>query len=80
MKDTINRKKLFIAYSLIFAVICPIVYYQFFADGRSFIWYWDGWNQHFKALIYYSRWLKDAAHTILIEHSLKIPTDRKSVV
>lgn len=30
MKDTINRKKLFIAYSLIFAVMCPIVYYQFF--------------------------------------------------
>ena len=74
MKDTINRKKLFIAYSLIFAVMCPIVYYQFFAGGRSFIWYWDGWNQHFKALIYYSRWLKDAAHTILIEHSLNIPT------
>ena len=79
MKDTINRNKLFIAYSLIFAVICPIVYYQFFADGRSFIWYWDGWNQHFKALIYYSRWLKDAAHTILIEHSLKIQIGRAHV-
>lgn len=41
--------------------------------GTSFIWEHDGWMQHYKALVYYSRYLRQIFYSIFCEHQLNIP-------
>ncbi|MCR5420878.1 MAG: YfhO family protein [Lachnospiraceae bacterium] len=41
--------------------------------GRSFIWSADGWNQHYKALIYYSRYIREIILTFITEFRIVIP-------
>lgn len=44
-----------------------------FIDGRTFIG-GDGWSQHYKALIYYARFLRSIAKNIIIDHRFIIPS------
>ncbi len=42
-----------------FLLLQFIVYYPFISNGKSFIWNSDGINQHYPALVYYGRFLKN---------------------
>ncbi len=42
-----------------FLLLQFIVYYPFVSNGKSFIWNFDGINQHYPALVYYGRFLKN---------------------
>ena len=59
---TCGRKKLknekrqyYMAYTILFMIMCGFVYGYFFRNGKTFIYCSDGLKQHFKALIYYAR-------------------------
>lgn len=75
--DTIEsgqgKRKYFIQYTILFAAACLLVFSWYFLTGRTFIWRDDGWNQHYKALAYYARYLRGVIGGILKEHRLIFP-------
>ena len=55
-----NDKKTYVLlYTLLFCLLAPIVFFWFLWDGRSLIWINDGADQHFIALMYYGRMLRE---------------------
>lgn len=60
-------------YTLLFAVVCLLAFSWFYLADRTLIWKMDGWLQHYKAMVYYAQYLRDAVKTVLFEHSLDIP-------
>ena len=61
-------------YTLIFVLIGCLVMRYFYGMGRTLIYAGDGWTQHFKALVYYSRWLRSIVGNFLSTGKLSIPT------
>lgn len=68
-----TKKKYFLIYTVLFTVISSIVFSWYYKDGRTFIG-GDGWSQHYKALIYYSRFLRSIAKSMIVDHRLTIPS------
>ena len=62
-----------LAYTLLFIICCLGVYAPFYLLGRSFIWQTDGWMQHYKALLFYSDWLKGIWKELWENHRLAVP-------
>ena len=74
MKKKTRGNLLYIGiYTVIFFLICMIVFEPFWSTGRSFVWKVDGWSQHYKALQFYSNWLQDIVRNLLENHRLAIP-------
>ena len=63
----------FALYSLCFVLMVPLIYLPFLRYGRSFIWQGDGLMQHYTALRYYGRWLREIWRILLEQHRLVIP-------
>ena len=65
----LNRKHpriaLWLAFTAVFALLCGVWMGIFAANGKSFIWYADTIKQHYPALVYYGRWLREAVRCIL---------------
>ena len=68
-----NRKKYYLAYTLFFALLFFSVYIWYLLDGKSLIWVKDGLNQHYRALVYYGKYLREIIRTLWNEHRLVIP-------
>lgn len=71
-----NKTKLlyYLLYSAFFTVICLIIFRHFYLNGRTFINHTnDGLVQHYKALIYYSNYLKKIIRNIFVDHRFVIP-------
>lgn len=76
MKFSKNRKEKLSyigIYTIVFVLMCLLVFQQFWSEGRSFVWQMDGWNQHYKALQFYSDWLQGIVRNLLENHQLSIP-------
>ncbi len=69
----ISRKRYFTGYTVVFLIVCGLVYSYFLLGGRSFVYDDDGWKQHYKALVYYGQWLRSIAENLLKNHTLVIP-------
>lgn len=54
----IQLKNYYIRYAIVFIAVAIIVFYPFLSAGRSFVWYKDGYQQNYRALAYYSVWLR----------------------
>ena len=54
-----------LAFTGIFALLAGVWIAIFAANGKSFIWYADTIKQHYSALVYYGRWLRQAARCLL---------------
>jgi len=69
-----NRKKYYLIYSGIFLFCASLMVLYLYLHGKSNINSTsDGMNQHFRALIYYSRYLKEIFKTLFTEHRLVLP-------
>ena len=70
-----NRKKrvYYLIYTFLFFALILVSFSWFFAAGKSLIWETDGWNQHFKAYVYYGDYLKKIVRSIVFDHKLVIP-------
>lgn len=72
-KKRFVNKKYFLCYTLLFGVMACLVYCHFFLNGKSFIYTDDGWKQHFKALVYYAKWLRSIVYNLIKNHVFEIP-------
>lgn len=68
-----DRRTYLFAYTLLFVVMALLVYSFYWLAGKTFIWVVDGWDQHFKALVYYAQWLRAGVRSLLFEHRLHFP-------
>lgn len=79
LRDRINMnykffsKHYYLAYTLLFAVVCILVFMPFISANKTLLWHEDGWNQHYKALTYYGQWLRSIAKSLLFDHKLVVP-------
>lgn len=68
-----KQQKYFKYYTIIFITVTLLVFSWYFFTGTSFIWKKDGWTQHYKALVYYSRYLRQLIYNIFYKHQFVIP-------
>ena len=69
-----NKKLYYFVYSIFFAVLSSMVLYYFYSQGRTMIDYGgDGYRQHYRALLYYSNYLKTIFSNIFIKGQFIIP-------
>lgn len=47
-------------YSLCFAVMAALVFSWFYLAGRTLVWVPDGYHQHYRAMVYYGQFLRQA--------------------
>ena len=73
LDDNGSRKKYYCFYSFVFLLTAAAVFSWYLFTGKTLIWSMDGWNQHYKALIYYAAYLRQILHTLLTEYRLVIP-------
>ncbi len=64
---------LFLWYTGLFCVMCLLVFSLHWKNDLSFIWKNDGWNQHFRALQFYSDWLQEIVRGVVEDFHLSIP-------
>lgn len=76
-KVKINKRNIFtnyyFLYSILFLMVCSIVFCWYFCNGRTLIWKVDGWHQHYKALVYYAKYLRNILKELFFNHHLVIP-------
>ena len=82
MKENIFRKAFdedgskgayYFVFTLLFCITALFCFSWCIFKGRALIWNSDGWTQHYRALIYYSDYLKDIFRHLFQEHKLVIP-------
>ncbi len=71
--DRNREKEYFRFYTLLFVLAALAVFSWYFLAGRTLIWQGDGWSQHYKALVYYAKYMRDIARNFLSGHGLVIP-------
>lgn len=69
-----NEKKYWLVYTIIFVLITAAVFSFFTFSGRTLVRRLDAWMQHYKALIYYARWLRSIVMNVVENHSFSIPS------
>ena len=60
-------------YTLLFGLLSLGVFFWYIESGRTLIWELDSWQQHYKALIYYSQYIRKIIYGIAEGHRLVIP-------
>ena len=60
MKKTVKKLNTYQLYTLIFIVLCILVFFGFIKSGRSFIWSTDGFKQHYLFLEDFHNTIKNA--------------------
>lgn len=60
-------------YTCLFLAVCIGVYIWFLCGRRTFIWHADGWNEYYKALVYYAQYLRSIMREFLQGHEFVIP-------
>ena len=68
-----KKTQYFIFYTVFFFILVDMFFVAFRSNDISFVWFSDGWNQHIKAYMYYSHWLRKIVKTLLFEHRFIIP-------
>lgn len=67
MENTIEKKSLlkniYAKYSLLFCLLVPLCFFQFFVYGKSFL-VGDGLNEHTAFLAFYGEWLRNIIYNI----------------
>lgn len=72
-KEKNKAFRFFALYTVIFAFTCFVVFHWYFLKGRTFIYRGDGWNQHYKALVYYAEYLRSILRELVYHHRFVLP-------
>ena len=62
-------KKYLAVYTLVFSCMVILVFFWFLYENRTLINEGDPWHQHFKAMVWYSRYLRNGLRELLINHN-----------
>lgn len=69
-----NRlRQYFLCYTALFVLTSCIVFCWYFLTERTFIWSSDGWTQHYKALVYYAKYMRSIVRELLYHHRFVLP-------
>ncbi len=68
-----SKKKYILTYTIAFACITAVICIFFLVAKRTFIWKDDGYEQHFRAYIYYGDYIRQILHNFFVEHTFTIP-------
>lgn len=71
--DLDHRRQYYFAYTFLFIIVCFGVFIWYFVDRRTFVWEPDGWNQHYRALVYFGKYLRSIVKNLLFNGRLVIP-------
>lgn len=52
-------KSPFVLYTVLFLLLIPVIFMPFLLEGKTFVWYLDGLNQHLPLLKHYGKLLRD---------------------
>lgn len=66
--------RFFILYTVIFLAVSYLVFYEFIINKKSLVWMHDGYDQHTKAAVYISQWMRGYLYNILKKHDFKPET------
>ena len=69
-----KRKSYWWCYSGLYCLLVIICFGHFWFNGKSLVWSGDGIAQHYKALLYFSKWMRAIIRNILHNHMLEVPT------
>lgn len=72
--EKINKKKFFLLYTALFALVSLFVFFRYIDKGLTFVRMGDGYWQHLNALEYYGKWLRSIVYNLFSEHKLIIPS------
>ena len=74
LAEDAKKRSYYFTYTVLFSIVAFFAFSWCIFSGRSLIVYTnDGWNQHFRALIYYGQYLRQIIRNLLTEHQLIIP-------
>lgn len=73
MNEDGSRKGFYFLYTVLFTSVLLAVFATYIFTDKSLIYNGDGWNQHYKALLYYSEYLRAFFKKIIFEHSFGLP-------
>ena len=68
-----KKRDYYLIYTLLFLILVLFCYSYFIFSGTSLIWRLDGWTQYFRALAYYSQYLRDIVSNLIFAHKLILP-------
>lgn len=68
-----SRYSYLTAYTVLFVVSAIVILFRFGLYKKSIIWYQDGLKQHYNALLYYGKYLRQIAETLFKEHRFELP-------
>ena len=68
-----SLKKYYLVFTVMFVIVSAGVLCYYYMNGRTLICSIDGWQQHYKALVYYGKYLRQIIRTVFSEHRLVIP-------
>lgn len=63
----------FFQYTVLFIIVCFLVFCWYFLTGRTLINITDGWDQHYKALVYYAKYMRSIIRELLFNHRFVFP-------
>lgn len=72
-EDEDKRRTYFIVYTILFFTFAFFIFSWYIFLGNSLIWQGDGFPQHFNALVYYAKYLRQIVSNLLLNHRLVIP-------
>ena len=75
MKQQGSKKRIFIEYTILFVVLCLIVFYPFYHQGLSFVWgnnWKDGLSQHVNTATYWGQYIREFFMNLIQGHP-KLP-------
>lgn len=72
-KDACGRRKVYLYYTLLFALTAVMVYLPFMRAGKSFVHAKDGLYQHYNAFVYLGTYIRSIIRNLLTSHKLVIP-------
>ena len=73
LSEEAKKRRYYLVYTVAFFCTACCCFSWFLLSNRSLIWQMDGWSQYFKALAYYSSYLREIMRKLLTEHRLVIP-------
>lgn len=71
--ENAGKREYYVIYSLLFFVTAFFCFSWYIFSGESLMWWADGWDQHYKALVYYATYLRKIFLGVLSEHRLIVP-------
>lgn len=68
-----DKKRYYALYTFCFLAVSLGVFIWFLCGHRTFIWHADGWNEYYKALVYYAQYLRSIIRDTINAGRLVIP-------